>query len=118
MDSNQIEKKSKASKPPRNVPLNIRRETKKKIQAELSKINKKDFGRKIHADDYILLSLSLVTAEHIQQLQEHSLSNADRLERDYRSYISKNGPLSKDEYLGKRLNGELALAALPNLTSQ
>ena len=35
------------------------------------------------------------------------MSHADRLEREYREYVAKNGAISKDEYLGKRLCGEI-----------
>lgn len=109
METNLAEKKPKASKPSRHVQLNIRRETKRKIQAELAKLNKKDFGRRIYADDYITFAISLVTPESIQHLQEASLSNADRLERDYKNYIATSGHISKDEYLGKRLTGEIKI---------
>ncbi len=79
-------------------------ETRKKLILELTKANKKDFGRRIKPDDLLSVALSLIEAHHIKELQEKSLSNADRLDRDYRSYVQKNGPISKDEYLGLLLS--------------
>jgi hypothetical protein len=62
----------------------------------------------VAAEDYLGLALTLVTEEHVAELQEESLSNTDRLERDYREYVTQHGSISKDEYLGKRLSGEIA----------
>lgn len=108
MEIDPSEKKMKGKKIQIYTSVHMRKETKKRVSSDLARINKKDFGRNIRADDYLALAVSLITPEHIQQLQESSLSHADRLERDYRSYVLKFGPISKDEYLGKRLNGEIA----------
>lgn len=107
MENDTVEKKSKIVKSGRNVALNIRRETKKRIQAELTRLNKKDLGRTILADDFIAFAIKLITPEHVSQLQETSLSNADRLERDYKAYVIQFGQIPMDTYLGKRLNGEI-----------
>ena len=107
MESNVPERKAKPSKPNAYSTISILKETKKRISADLARINKKDFGRTIRADEYLALAVSLVTPELAKQLQESSLSNADRLERDYRAYVSQFGTISKDEYLGKRLSGEI-----------
>ncbi len=104
----QIEKKSKASqKRPSFAAIRIRRELKRQIETDLERINKKDLGRRIRAEDYLGLALSLVTDDHLEQLREASLTNADRLERDFREYVAQHGPITRDEYLGKRLTGEL-----------
>ncbi len=80
---------------------------KRQIEVELERINKKDLGRRVRAEDYLTLALGLVTPKHLEQLQEESLTNADRLERAFRAYVAEHGSISKDEYLGKRLNGEI-----------
>lgn len=90
------------------MPIRVKRETRKKILQELAKANKKDFGRKVRADDLIALALSFVRAEHIEQLQDATLSNADRLERRYKEFVAKHGNVSKDIFLGKLLAGNLA----------
>lgn len=90
------------------TPIRVKRETRKKILQELAKANKKDFGRKVRADDLIALALSFVRAEHIEQLQDATLSNADRLDRRYREFVAQHGHISKDVFLGKLLSGSLA----------
>ena len=85
------------------VGLRLRRETKKRIQMELAKINKKDFGKKVRCDELIGTVLSLLTERHIKELQEGSMTNADRLEQKYREYVRKHGPMTKDSFLGTLL---------------
>lgn len=105
----QTEKKGKpAQKKVVYTAIRVRRELKRQIEVGLEKLNKKDFGRRIRTEDYLGLALTLVTEEHVAELQESSLSNTDRLERDYREYVTQHGSISKDEYLGKRLSGEIA----------
>lgn len=89
------------------VLIRVKRETKKWVLAELAKLNKKDFGRKIRCDDLISLAMSLVKDHHLKELQNTSLSNADRLELQYREYVKKHGPLTKDEFLGVILSGSV-----------
>src|SRR3989338_4637967 len=96
--------KSKVASAP-TVGLRLKRETKKRIQAELAKINKKDFGKKVRCDELIGTALSLLTERHIKELQDGSMTNADRLEIQYRDYIKKHGATSKDDFLGKILLG-------------
>lgn len=104
----QIEKKGKSpQKKPIYAAIRVRKELKRQIESNLERINKKDFGRRVRAEDYLALALSLITPQHLEQLQENSLTNHDRLERNYRAYVSTNGPISHDEYLGKILNGEI-----------
>lgn len=91
------------------VGLRVKRETKKRIQAELAKVNKKDFGKKVRCDELIATALALLTAEHLKALQDASMTNADRLEIQYRDYVKKNGATTKDEFLGKILAGNGAV---------
>ncbi|MGK5088159.1 hypothetical protein WDW86_11425 [Bdellovibrionota bacterium FG-2] len=102
------EKKTKAlPKRPSYASIRVRRETHRQIESHIEKINKKDLGRRIRAEEFLALALSLITPQHLEQLQEASLTNGDRLERDLRAYTAENGPISRDEYLGKRLTGEI-----------
>lgn len=109
MEINSNEKKPKSAKPSAHGAIRVRKETRKRVLSELARINKKDFGKKVRVDEYLSLAVSLVTSEHIQKLQEGSLSNADRLERDYKTYFAEHGFISKDVYLGKRLSGEIPI---------
>ncbi len=96
------------------VGVRLRRETKKRIQMELAKINKKDFGKKVRVDELLCILLPLLTDAHFKSLQDNSMTNADRLEKQYRAFIAKHGQLSKDEYIGKLLSGERAISTVSN----
>jgi hypothetical protein len=89
------------------VGLRVKRETKRRVVQELAKINRKDFGKRIKADDLIALALSLLEERHVKSLQESSLTNADRVELLYREHIKKFGATTKDEFLGKILSGKV-----------
>lgn len=106
MDTQSTDKKSKGSKAPAYAIIRVSRETRKRLMSDLARVNKKDFGRTVRADGLLSVALSLLQPEHLQQLQEASLSNQDRLERDYRAYVAKHGAMSKDDYLGLRLAGQ------------
>ena len=104
----QTEKKQKPkAKSSTTTAIRVRVETRKRILQEVAKANKKDFGKRIRPEDVIALAMSLLTSAHVQSLQESSLSNTDRFEKAYREYTAKHGHISKDDYLGKRLNGEI-----------
>lgn len=104
----QVEKRAKSGqKKPSYTALRVRREIRRQLSDYLDAANKKDFGRRVRADEILSLALSLITPQHLQQLQEAALSNSDRLERDFRAYTAEHGAISRDEYLGKRLNGEI-----------
>jgi hypothetical protein len=84
--------------------LRVRRETKKKIQAELAALNRKDLGRKVTTDDYVQLAISLVQPEHTDALRGRTLSNKDRMEKRYQEYCAAHGKVSKDEFIGVLLS--------------
>jgi hypothetical protein len=87
--------------------LRVKRETKRRIQVELAKINKKAYGRNVRIDALISCAMSLLGDADIIALQESSLSNADRLERQFRDYAKNHSGASKDEFIGKLLSGEI-----------
>lgn len=89
------------------VSLRVKRETKRRLLQELTKINKKDFGKRIKADDLIALAIGLLGEQHLRQLQDASLSNSDRLALQHRNYMRQHGGISRDEFIGKLLAGEL-----------
>jgi len=89
--------------------IKISKETKRELSRVLSKANRKDFGKRVRGDKVLLLALQQIGETHIKELQNSSLSNEDKLEMKYREYISKNGNISKDEFLGKLLSGERVL---------
>ena len=89
------------------VSIRVKQETKKKLLQEVSKCNKKQYGKKIRPDDYLALAILLITPEHVKDLQTASLSNSDRMEIKYREYISQHGSISKDAFIGRLLRGEI-----------
>lgn len=99
-----------------NVSLRVKRDTKRRVLQELAKMNKKDFGRSIKADDLIMLALSLIEPRHISLLQEATLSNADRLELMYREHVKKYGATSKDEFLGQLIEERVNKEGLESVT--
>ncbi len=108
MDNAQNEKKAKvAGRSTQRGLLSVSKDTRKLAKQVLAKINKKDYGRNVSMDLLISTTVNLLQPEHITALQEKSLSNKNRLERDYRSYVSQHGPISMDDYLGKRLRNEI-----------
>lgn len=98
MENQNAQKSAKKAAPASS--LRVKPETRKRFLSELAKVNKKSYGRKVRADQLLSLLLTFVRPEHIQQLQQGSLSNSDRLEMRYREHVKKFGPTSKDEFLG------------------
>lgn len=99
-------KKTNVAKKVTASSLRVKPETRKRFLSELAKANKKSFGRKVRADQLLSLLMTFIKPEHIQKLQQDSLSNADRLEMRFREHIKKFGPISKDEYLGLLMSTE------------
>lgn len=87
--------------------IRVAKETARSLQLQLAQVNKKDYGKRIKPDQLIALALGLIKPEHVTQLQETSLSNQDRFERDYSAYIAEHGKITKDEFLGKLMKGEI-----------
>jgi len=109
MDTNQAEKKAKPVAKASNsyATLRVKKDTRKRVVNDLKKVNDKEFGRKLRVDEYISFALNFVTEKHRTELQNSTLSHQDRLNRDYKAYVAEHGMISKDEYLGKRLTGEI-----------
>lgn len=79
----------------------------KVLQVLKDRANKKSFGRKVRDSEILSLGLSLLNAGHIQQLQNQTLSEKDRLHMAHEEYQKANGKVSMDQFIGKLLNGEL-----------
>lgn len=104
MENSVPEQKAKVKK--ENSTIRVSSSTQKLLTQVLLKLNKKSFGRRVRIDPLLQLALSKLVDADLKFLQEQSLSNADRLEMNYREYVKKNGPLSKDEFLGILLKAE------------
>lgn len=85
--------------------IRVKKETKKKILADVAALNRKEFGSKITPDEYVAMALSLLKPEHLEELKTRSLTNKDRLELKYQEFCAAHGKVSKDEFLGALLEG-------------
>ncbi len=78
----------------------------KKLDPETAKIllqikeraNKKAFGRKVKDVELIALGLTLITPDHLRQLQEATYSERDRLRMVHEDYQKANGKISLDQF--------------------
>lgn len=82
-------------------------ETAKLIFAIKEKINRKAYGRKVRDGEILSLAIRLLGPEHIQQLQEATYSEQDRLHITHEDYVKKNGKISLDQFIGKLIRGEI-----------
>lgn len=87
----------------------------KKLDSESAKLlailkekaNKKTYGRKIKDSEIISKALGLIESRHIQELQEITLSEKDRLHMAHENFQKSNGKISLDQFIGKLLKGEI-----------
>lgn len=107
MQSKDQETKESKSVASQAAPVRLRKPTYKKLQRFVAKANAKKDGKRITADQVINLSLDMLTDEHIDKLQQQSLSAQDWFERGYRAYCKENNKISRDEYFRKVLAGEI-----------
>lgn len=103
MEDESQKKVKRPSKAGKNTSLRVGKELRKRILAELMRLNKKDYGRRILINDYLGAAVEAMTQEQLIAIQEASLTHADRFEREYAEFNATGGTLSKDEYLGFRL---------------
>ena len=89
--------------------LRLSKDASEALQKLTERVNKKDFGKRVRADQLVRLGLSLIRAEHLQELQQLSMSNGDRLEALFRTYAEKKKSMTKDEFLGLLLQGKLQI---------
>ena len=100
------------------VPIRVKRETKRRIQLELSRVNKKSLGRTVRVDALLAVALKYITDADILALQNDSLSNADRMEQQYREFLKANPGTTKDSFLGKLLSNYSVKIPGPASTSE
>lgn len=100
METSEVKKAAKpAAKKSNATTIRVSQETRKKLLAELTKVNKKQSGRYIKLDALIVKLLPKLTAQDVSELQEASLTGRDRLEKNYRAYCAKFGEITMDEFL-------------------
>ena len=88
--------------------IRVSKATKKLASQIKDKANEKQFGKKVQIDKIVAKALTKLTQDDIKDLQDNSLTNGDRFDRDYVAYCAKHGKVSEDEYLGLVMSGQNA----------
>lgn len=83
-------------------------ETGKILKQLKDKINKKNFGRNIRDTEIISLSLGLIGTDHIQRLQESTLTEKDRLHIAHEDYVKENGKITLDQFIGLLIRNQIS----------
>lgn len=102
METSENKKQIKSnSKKLNTAGIRVNKDTRRDLARLVEKVNKKQFGKKVKISEVIALAITLIGEKHIQELQQFSLTNADKIEMQYKDYIRQNGSISKDDFLGK-----------------
>ncbi len=99
METSNVQKPQKAAKKNTSSAIRVSNETRKRLLAELAKINKKAHGKRVKLDALLACLIPKLTAKDVADLQEASLSGRDRLEQNFRAYCAKFGSVTMDEFL-------------------
>lgn len=99
METKSEVKVSKSKPTTSTVNLRVKRDFRKTVLAELAQLNKKDFGRKVKADDILRFALLLLTDDHREQIKNATLSAADYIEQKFREIKKTQTGISKNEFL-------------------
>jgi hypothetical protein len=100
------EKKSSIIKR-KNVLKKMDPESAKLLASLKEKANKKQYGRKIRDSEILAKALSLVEQRHLQELQDATLSEKDRLHIAHEEFAKQHGKISLDQFIGRLLKGEI-----------
>lgn len=102
METSEVKKPVKpAPKKSMSAAIRVSVETRKKLLAELAKVNKKQSGKRVKLDALLLKLLPKLTAQDVTELQDASLTGRDRMEQSYRAYCAKFGQITMDEFLAR-----------------
>ncbi len=97
METTEVKKAPKAAKKSSSSAIRVSQETRKRLLAELARINKKPQGKRVKIDALLAVLLPKLTAKDVSDLQQQSLSGRDRLEQHFQAYCAKFAQLSMDE---------------------
>ena len=84
--------------------IRLKIETKRSVLGHVAALNRKDLGRTLTTDDVVAKAISLLTPEHLAELQEASLTPKDRFGRKHREYCAQHGEISEDDFLSVLLS--------------
>ena len=94
------EKRIPSSIAPNYATIRVRKPTANRIRSILTKLNRKQYGRKVTATDLINGALAHLDEDQLKQIQQLTFSNQDRLEMEYQKHCKENGRISEDDFLG------------------
>ena len=100
---NQI-KPPKRISPRTSTALSVSVDLHRKIKKLLTKANKKEFGSRISMTAVLEVAISLVEDSHIRQLQEQSMTNAERLEQQRQEHAKNHGAISRGDFVALLLS--------------
>jgi len=90
-----------------SVPIRVKQRTKAKLEQLLKQANKDRVGRSSKADDLIWCGLALINDAHITEIRDKALSNKDRMELLFQSFLKERRGATREEFLGALLAGKL-----------
>jgi hypothetical protein len=90
-----------------SAPIRVKQRTKAKLEQLLKQANKDRVGRSIKADDLIWCGLALINDAHIAEIRDKVLSNKDRMELMFQSFVKERRGATREEFLGALLAGNL-----------
>lgn len=116
METSEAKKVTKpAAKKSTTSVIRVIQETRKRLLAELVKINKKSHGKRVRMDALLAKLLPKLTTQDVVELQEESLSGHDRMEQSYRAYCAKHGQITMDEFLNQLSKQALSQIFIQNI---
>jgi hypothetical protein len=90
-----------------SAPIRVKQRTKAKLEQLLKQANKDRVGRSIKADELIWCGLALINDGHITEIRDRALSNKDRMELLFQSFLKERRGETREEFLGALLEGKL-----------
>ena len=90
-----------------SAPIRVKHRTKTKLEQLLKQSNKDRVGRSIKADDLIWCGLALINDAHIAEIRDKALSNRDRMELLFQSFVKEHRGATREEFFGALLAGKL-----------
>lgn len=100
------DKKAQAAKK-KSVIKKLDPEAAKLLATLKERANKKTHGRMIRDAEILAKALSLIEAKHLQELQDASLNEKDRLHMAHEEFIKQHGKITLDQFIGRLLKGEI-----------
>ena len=90
-----------------SAPIRVRQRTKPKLEQLLKQSNKDRVGSSIKADDLIWCGLALINDAHIVEVHDKALSNKDRMQLLFQTFVKEHSGAIREEFIGRLLAGKL-----------